>query len=555
MPRGQAPGGLFSKVVNMVRPSADPWADLDQPGDSAPLTKQQLKAMVERKRHNDLLRKREFDLLRKLRRRDPSAEQEVAGHPSLFNSVLPAQGPAQLPQETLQQIADIEADMSMDWWQTGKRQSSPGALAPIRVQPKAGGTPSGTGKPNPDLAAHPGAAGASSGTAVRATGTATLGAVAAPADADPPVHNDRDPALEQAAALFAQGKEAEAEATLLDAIAPLGDRHDHIDTWLVLFDYYRATGQAASFESLALEFAQHFARSAPAWFSMPEGVPPPQVWPASDPATRPLDWSCPETLSCFAAMALAASTPRVPGQWRVDWSMLTRIDGGAVEPLLMLLRTWRDEPLQLQFIQPERLQRVLAQATPIGDPTVRIAWWHLRLEVCRLMGQVEAFDQVALDYCVTYERSPPSWEPARCAYTPVDTLGFPQLDLSPPDSQVVDTALLGPSAYRQSEWHSMATPLSGATVVDAPLSGVLVGDAPAALAHLSALCAGSDALRLDCSHLVRVDVAAAGALLNWVVAQRAERRTVAFTQVHRLLAPLFGVVGIEACAAVEVRTD
>ncbi len=112
------PGGLFSKVVNFVRQPSTPWTELDKTGDDRQnLSRQQLKAIVERKRHNELLRKREFGMLRKLRRHDPQAEQEVAGHPSFFNSSLPSMAPVKPPQQTLKQIADIEADMSMKWWQ------------------------------------------------------------------------------------------------------------------------------------------------------------------------------------------------------------------------------------------------------------------------------------------------------------------------------------------------------------------------------------------------------------------------------------------------------
>ena len=63
-------GGLLSKVVRFVRNPATNWADLDQSesqrdgGDS----KQMLKELVERKKRNDFVRRREFEMLRKLRR-------------------------------------------------------------------------------------------------------------------------------------------------------------------------------------------------------------------------------------------------------------------------------------------------------------------------------------------------------------------------------------------------------------------------------------------------------------------------------------------------------
>lgn len=537
------PGGLFSKVVNFVRQPATPWTELDKTGDDRQnLSRQQLKAIVERKRHNELLRKREFGMLRKLRRHDPQAEEEVAGHPSFFNSSLPSMAPVKPPQQTLKKIADIEADMSMKWWQP----KAPGEAPPENLRQAALATPVPAAPPWPSLAvdSEPARASTSFSTSKSLAVDVAEGA--------------RDVGLEDAAMQFANAEDAAAEATLLDAIAPHNGRHDHADTWLTLFDFYRATGRANRFESLAVEFAQHFGRSAPQWFSMPElvqtTVPPPAVLPAA----RPTDWSSPDALSRFAVMTLSAVKPRTPGQWRLDWTLLEEIDLSAVDALLRLLRGWRGQPVQLQFIQPEKLERVLQQATPAGEPAVDPAWWQLRMEACRVMGQVEAFDQVALDYCVTYEVSPPSWEPVLCTYTPVNAQGFPAIDFSQVKGNVVDTALLGPSAYRQSEWHTVAMglpALPGGTVVSTALSGQLSGDAPPALAQLAAVCADAGTLQINCSHLIRLDFAAAGALLNWASAQHADKRTVQFNDVHRLLAPFFNVIGIPACATVVVRTD
>lgn len=532
-----SPGGLFSKVVSFVRHPATPWTELDKTaGDSQNLSKQQLKAIVERKRHNELLRKREFGILRKLRRHDPQTEQEVAGHPSFFNSSLPTPVPAKPQDHTLKQIAEIEADMSKKWW-----QSKLGDVAADTPVPDAPASP-----PWPRLAPD----------SERPKGNTSFST--SKSFAVDVAEAGRDVALEDAAMHFANGEDAAAEAALLDAIAPHSGRHVHADTWLALFDFYRATGQAGRFDALAVEFAQKFGRSAPPWFSMLTQVQ--AIAPATPvlPATRASDWQSPDVLSRFAVMTLSAAKSRVPGQWRLDWSQLKEIDLSAVEPLLKLLRGWRDQAVQIEFVQPEKLERVLQQSTPSAEPAVDAVWWQLRMEACRVMGHVDAFDQVALDYCVTYEVSPPSWEPVRCTYTPVDAQGFPAIDFSVVSSNVVDTALLGPSAYRQSEWHTVGMglpPLPGGAVVNTSLSGQLTGDAPLALAQLAALSADAGTVRIACNQLIRLDFAAAGALLNWVSAQHADQRSVEFNEVHRLLAPFFGVIGIAACASVVVRTD
>ena len=62
----------------------------------------------------------------------------------------------------------------------------------------------------------------------------------------------------------------------------------------------------------------------------------------------------------------------------------------------------------------ERLFTVLQEAAPTGVRDADPAFWQLRLDALRMANRPDQFDEAAIDYCVTYEVSPPSWEPARC---------------------------------------------------------------------------------------------------------------------------------------------
>ncbi|HXC41575.1 MAG TPA: hypothetical protein VN667_21790, partial [Burkholderiales bacterium] len=77
MPSKEESTGLFSKVVKFVRNPTTNWADLDQQevDRESSYSKQMLKEMIERKRRNDFVRKREFDMLRKMRRSEVMAGQ------------------------------------------------------------------------------------------------------------------------------------------------------------------------------------------------------------------------------------------------------------------------------------------------------------------------------------------------------------------------------------------------------------------------------------------------------------------------------------------------
>ena len=81
-----------------------------------------------------------------------------------------------------------------------------------------------------------------------------------------------DPELDEAVIAFANADFEQCEQALAALTGPGGTRAQHAETWLVLFDLYRATGQQHKFESLALDYAQQFGWSAPQWFSMPKLV-------------------------------------------------------------------------------------------------------------------------------------------------------------------------------------------------------------------------------------------------------------------------------------------
>src|SRR5512147_42365 len=72
---------FFRKVVRFVANPATDWNELNSRQDDSrelDLEKSELKAMIERKRRNDFVRKREFDMLRRIRREGLSPEQAAA---------------------------------------------------------------------------------------------------------------------------------------------------------------------------------------------------------------------------------------------------------------------------------------------------------------------------------------------------------------------------------------------------------------------------------------------------------------------------------------------
>ena len=117
-----APGGLLSRVVRFVKSPATGWSEGEADTDrESSYSKQMLKEMIERKRRNDFVRKREFDMLRKMRRSEVLAGQDAMARPSFFQSSMPSKPDDRAT--TLKKIDEIEAQMSMQWWKTKHGQS------------------------------------------------------------------------------------------------------------------------------------------------------------------------------------------------------------------------------------------------------------------------------------------------------------------------------------------------------------------------------------------------------------------------------------------------
>ncbi|MDR0260060.1 MAG: hypothetical protein LBI76_09645, partial [Comamonas sp.] len=418
--------GLLSKVVRFVTKPTTQWSELDKTPEpenpEAQFSKQALKEIMERKRRNDFVRKLEFDQLRKIRReanKSISADGQGAASSAamLEGGVAPdaaalAAGKPAHPSHTIEKINQIERQMSKQWW------SGDGAPA---ADPTVPGDIAATSAPVPvasgsaPLAAQPEVA-APAAAAVPQAAPAALpaGVFDAQVESGRFIH---DTDLEEAAVLFANGDAAGAEASLLALVQQRrGDLMGQLTIWLTLFDLYRATGDQTKFDFHAIEFASKYGRSAPVWFSMPEEVGAKALQASDAPAedVRLLNWQAPPVLSTAALNGLQGNLKRFAPPWTLNWSRVTEVRDEVVAGLLAQFRMWADKPdARLVFVGADHLLSVLEAQTPAGDNAVSQERWSLRMAYLRLLQLEQDFEAAALDYCITYEVSPPSWVPPR----------------------------------------------------------------------------------------------------------------------------------------------
>jgi hypothetical protein len=597
---------FFRKVVKFVANPATEWTELDAPSEESrenEYAKGELKAMIERKRRNDFVRKREFDMLRKVRREGLSPDQLAALGTSRIDDSEPRQPDSSAKSEVgvKAKIDEIEQQMVGEAYAPTTRRgpeffNAPTQPAPIArgnaPPPPAAATTTSAGRvvdfaPDPALPRTTAAARAPSpprapvepgpppviaplrpvpAPAAQAPAPAAAAAKAPPAvaplalvdlDSVAPELNKafaqasstevtHDPELDEAVIAFANADFEQCEQSLLSLTGIGGSRHEHAETWLVLFDLYRAIGQQHKFESLALDYAQQFGWSAPQWFSLPRLVAEAasEDRPSSSRIEGQVGWVCPEHLDAEGVAKLASLALQMPLPWVFDWGVLKTVDVEACARLSELFRSWIPQDLDMRWLNGQKLFTVLQESAATGNRDADPAYWQVRLDALRMSNRPDQFDEAAIDYCVTYEVSPPSWEAAKCE---VRISGSGQGTTQPPLTVVSDVS----TSFEESQ----VTHDSGLVqVAKVELSGQLIGDIGMTLGKMDAELGQCAIINVSCARLIRVDFIAAGDLLNWVLARRAENRVVGFLDAHRMVALFFGAMGINEHAAVKVRT-
>jgi anti-anti-sigma regulatory factor len=146
--------------------------------------------------------------------------------------------------------------------------------------------------------------------------------------------------------------------------------------------------------------------------------------------------------------------------------------------------------------------------------------WLLLLELFQRQGQQEPFEDVAIDYAVTFEESPPSWESGRVV----------ESEPAAPEPEAKDAA-------DEEEEDDGAYALSG------DVKSLRFGD-------LAELAQGRDQLVIDCAKLIRIDFVSAGVLVNVLTPIHSADKPIVFRHPNHLVAELFRVVGLTAVASI-----
>ena len=213
--------------------------------------------------------------------------------------------------------------------------------------------------------------------------------------------------IEDSAISHANGQTSEALRCVEAAIAGGNLGPWAMQAWLIRFDLYMQLGLKAAYDSAAERFAEEFERSAPAWIARDSSAR------GSSANTVPIV-NISGQLSEASASPLAAlrkTVERYDGV-QLDFARFEGADIGGCHHLLVALRSLAESGKNVRIINAEPLLQNIATHTVVGDASRDASPWLLRIELLRMLGRKLDFEEVAVEYAVTFDVSPPSWPEA-----------------------------------------------------------------------------------------------------------------------------------------------
>lgn len=315
------------------------------------------------------------------------------------------------------------------------------------------------------------------------------------------------PVIEEAAILYANGQTGAAEQMLQQAIEEdhLGDAATTV--WNMLFDLYLITGKHDDFEHLSIAFASKFEKSPPTWVDLADQREASATGSNAVPVVHfpaKLDNSIVKQVERVQNLA---ATHRALRLEFVRVTEVSPIGCGILHNVLIRLQKSGND---LILVGSHELADKIRAIIQVGRRDETEAPWLLLLELLRLLNLEEEFEETSMDYCVTFEVSPPAFvAPQNKVTTAIDETPEPQAS---------------------SEGFTMPRVIEGKT------DDLVKAIADHAKDHKPAV--------IDCARLLRVDFGAAGQLLTGLAPLTAEGMQLELHGVNHLVFALFRTIGL-----------
>jgi ABC-type transporter Mla MlaB component len=316
--------------------------------------------------------------------------------------------------------------------------------------------------------------------------------------------------IEEAAILYANEQTVMAEQLLCDAIHDEQLNKITRMAWWMLFDLYQIIGKQEQFESLSIEYANKFETSPPTWTDTAQSET--EAAPAQQKGATPtvafagkLDGGIIKHLERVQKFGETSSV------LRLEFARITDVDPIACGLLLRTLQKLQKSEHDLILVGTAELAAKIRSILEVGRRDETEAPWLLMLELMRLLNQEKDFEEASMDYCITFEVSPPAFvAPKNKITTAADETGT---------VDILSDSFLMPATVE--------------------------GKTDQLIVAISKFVGGHNPALLDCKRLIRVDFAAAGQLLSNLAPLCGSGKAIEMHNVNYLVYALFTVMGLK----------
>lgn len=330
------------------------------------------------------------------------------------------------------------------------------------------------------------------------------------------------PVAEEAAIYYANNKPLDAIRVLKEWISSPAARED-VQPWYMLFDLYQLSSMHEAFDDLCIPFVETFLCSPPLW----RGKTVEKQQPAKPVAAagKPNDYLALTgviSVDSEAQITQMRGILEKYGQLQLDVSKIQALESSGSGLLLQTLQKFRRSGAKMQLGGTGNLIGLLKKL--IADGTTAAEHWLLLLEIYQLLGKESEFEDLAIEYAVTLEVSPPSWEAAPKSVMSVESEEAPAAEEEKPSDV----------------FHA---------------SGEIAGNIQPMLEQFRAYSDVHSKVVVDMADVSRVDFVSVGDLLNELVALQGSGKQATLLNVNEPVIALFQTMGLDGFVTIQRAKD
>ena len=317
------------------------------------------------------------------------------------------------------------------------------------------------------------------------------------------------------AVYYANNMADQALATLSQYLQDYPEKKE-MQPWLMLFDLYQVQNNRPAFDELSMQFVVKFERSAPIW-----------KMSAAPAAIRKTDLAQKDLLTLDSKLAVGPQLEKLrllaqsSNSARVDLRGVDSLELNDCKLMQEGLASCRKKGKLLQLEGVERLIEVVKQqiAADGHGSEDRLAWLLL-FELYQWLGKEAEYEELAIEYAVNFEISPPAWE-------------------------AVKPAQVAAQAKPQTSDQTAAGSETGESFA---MRGVISESSQSQLQDLSNYAADKQEVRINLAEVTRVDFVAVGNFMSALINLTQAGKKILILDANEMVQALFLMMGMSEFA-------